>query len=133
MMDLSEINIGSLNPDIKTYLEKFKKVKVLILRQCNINSLDHLPSWKLSAIDLSQNNFKDNIIDKLATMTTLTQILLMENQIESLSNLKQLSALKLLTELDFTDCPVATEPNYRPTLFDSIKSLEILDRQDLNG
>lgn len=63
-------------------------------------------------------SFKDNIIDKLATMTTLTQILLMENQIESLSNLKQLSALKLLTELDFTDCPVAREPNYRPTLFD---------------
>jgi hypothetical protein len=42
----------------------------------------------------------------------------MENEIESLENLKQLSVLKHLQELDFTGCPVATEPNYRPILFD---------------
>ena len=28
---------------------------------------------------------------------------------------------------------MANEPNYRPILFDSIKSLEILDQHDLNG
>ncbi len=69
----------------------------------------------------------------MATITTLTQILLVENQIESLDNLKQLAAIKGLSELDFTGCPVANEPNYRPILFDSIKSLEILDQHDLNG
>lgn len=51
-------------------------------------------------------------------MSALTQILLMENEIESLENLKQLSVLKHLQELDFTGCPVANEPNYRPILFD---------------
>lgn len=50
-----------------------------------------------------------------------------------MDNLKQLAAIKGLSELDFTGCPVANEPNYRPILFDSIKSLEILDQHDLNG
>jgi len=34
MMDLSEIPIGRITDDIKKFLEKFKKVKVLILRKC---------------------------------------------------------------------------------------------------
>jgi len=35
-----------------------------------------------------------------------------------LANLKQLSVLKSLQEVDFTGNPVVTEANYRPTLFD---------------
>ena len=91
MMNLSEIDIGAFTDDIKQYLERFKKVKVLILRQCGLSSLEHLPSWKLSAIDLSENkysfidfSFKDDIIEKLAGFSGLTQILLMENKITSL-------------------------------------------------
>lgn len=104
MMNLTEVKIGTITEEIKRYLERFKKVKVLILNTCNLESLDNLPSWKLSAIDLSNNKyktlyirFKDNIISKLATITTLTQILLVNNQIESLDNLKQLSVLKSLS------------------------------------
>ena len=104
MMNLTEVKIGTITEEIKRYLERFKKVKVLILNTCNLESLDNLPSWKLSAIDLSNNKykalyirFKDNIISKLATITTLTQILLVKNQIESLDNLKQLSVLKSLS------------------------------------
>ena len=53
MMELSGINIGAFTPEIKAYLERFKKVKVLMLRNCHLDSLDNLPSWKLTAIDLS--------------------------------------------------------------------------------
>lgn len=53
MMDLSEIAIGRITDDIKKVLEKFKKVKVLILRKCDLDSLENLPNWKLTAIDLS--------------------------------------------------------------------------------
>ena len=44
---------------------------------------------------------------------------MMDNQIESLDNLKKLSVLKNLSEVDFMGCPVADKPNYRPILFDS--------------
>ncbi len=53
MMDLSEIAIGRITEEIKKALERFKKVKVLILRHCDLDSLDNLPNWKLTAIDLS--------------------------------------------------------------------------------
>jgi len=53
MMDLSEIAIGRITDETKKFLERFKKVKVLILRHCDLDSLDNLPSWKLTAIDLS--------------------------------------------------------------------------------
>ena len=52
-MDLSEIAIGRFTDDIKKELERFKKVKVAILRNSDLDSLDNLPNWKLTAIDLS--------------------------------------------------------------------------------
>ena len=63
--------------------------------------------------------FKDDIINKLTTIPSLTQILLMENQLQSLEVLKQLSCLKNLQEVDFSGNPVALEYNYRPILFDT--------------
>jgi hypothetical protein len=53
MMDLSDIQIGRITDDIRKVIEKFKKVKVLILRHCDLDSLENVPNWKLSAIDLS--------------------------------------------------------------------------------
>ena len=55
MMELSGIHINNFTPEIKSYLERFKKVKVLMLKDCNLDSLDNLPAWKLAAIDLSEN------------------------------------------------------------------------------
>lgn len=125
LLNLSEIKITNFTDEIKKELERFKKVKVLMLRQCDLDNLDNLPNWKLSAVDLSENRyeyyscrFNDDIINKLATIPSLTQILLMECDIRSLDNLKQLGPLKSLQELDFTNCPVTQTPNYRPTLFD---------------
>lgn len=53
MLDLSEIPIGNITEEIKKVLERFKKVKVLILRHCDLDTLENLPNWKLTAIDLS--------------------------------------------------------------------------------
>jgi hypothetical protein len=53
MLDLSEIPIGNITDEIKKTLERFKKVKVLILRHSGLDTLENLPNWKLTAIDLS--------------------------------------------------------------------------------
>jgi DNA integrity scanning protein DisA with diadenylate cyclase activity len=53
MLDLSEIHITNISEEIKKVLERFKKVKVLILKHCDLDSLENLPNWKLTAIDLS--------------------------------------------------------------------------------
>jgi|JI10StandDraft_1071094.scaffolds.fasta_scaffold1020646_1 hypothetical protein len=67
MMNLTEVKIGAITPEIKQYLERFKKVKVLILNTCNLESLENLPNWKLSAIDLSNNKYDFHYLDSKTT------------------------------------------------------------------
>ncbi len=56
-LDLNKINIGEFTEDIKKYLEKLKKVKVLLLNDCQLTSIALLPNWKLTAVDLSSNKY----------------------------------------------------------------------------
>jgi len=60
----------------------------------------------------------DSCLTKLASIPTLTQIICVGNQIENIDSLKQLSALKKLSEVDFSENPVAQKSGYRKTLFD---------------
>ena len=53
MLNLSELKLTKITEEMKKELERFKKVKVLMLRQCDLSDLDNLPNWKLAAIDLS--------------------------------------------------------------------------------
>ena len=82
----------------------------------------------------------DECLTKLATITSLVQIILIDNRIESTEALVRLHTLKKLEEVDFTDNPVTEQDNYRRALFDkyrvdlySIKSLEKVDQRDVNG
>jgi hypothetical protein len=54
-LDLTGIKIGRFSDEIKKFLEKLKKLSILILSECELDSLDNLPNWKLTAIDLSSN------------------------------------------------------------------------------
>jgi hypothetical protein len=54
-MDLSEIKIGQLTPEITKHLEKFKNVKVIIFQNCGLENLNNLPKWDLYVMDLSDN------------------------------------------------------------------------------
>lgn len=54
-LDLSKINIGKIDEETRKTLEKYKKVQILILVDCQLETLDALPNWKLTAIDLSNN------------------------------------------------------------------------------
>jgi hypothetical protein len=54
-LDLSEIDIGKFTPEIKKELEKCKKVTILILQGCNLQSLENLPKWALNVIEVSEN------------------------------------------------------------------------------
>lgn len=54
-LDLSKINIGKFDEETRKTLEKYKKVQILILSDCQLETLDSLPNWKLTAIDLSNN------------------------------------------------------------------------------
>ncbi len=54
-VDLSQIKIGKFTDDVKKCLEKCKNLSVLILNNCDLESLDNLPKLKLNIIDVSDN------------------------------------------------------------------------------
>ena len=54
-MDLSEIKMDKLTPEIVTHLNKYKNVKAIILNNCGLTSIENLPKWDLIVIDVSEN------------------------------------------------------------------------------
>lgn len=82
-----------------------------------------LGSWPLLISPTTSKSpslsLNDSIITRIASISTLTQIICVNNKIESLDNLKQLSSLKKLEEVDFGENPVSEKSNYRAALFDS--------------
>lgn len=54
-LNLTDIKIGKLTPEIKKAIEKCKSLEILILSGCGLNSLDNLPESDLTAIDLTSN------------------------------------------------------------------------------
>ena len=56
-LDLSEIKILRFDEETKKYLEKCKKIKYLVMQKCGLQSLENLPRWKLTAIDVSENKY----------------------------------------------------------------------------
>lgn len=54
-LDLSGIKIEKITPEIAKFLEKYSKVEMVILENCQLESLDNLPNWKIIAINVSEN------------------------------------------------------------------------------
>ena len=56
-LDLSQIKIGKITGDLKARLDKLKNVEVLILSSCELQSLEGLPNWNLTILDISGNKY----------------------------------------------------------------------------
>ena len=67
---------------------------MLILNNCDLESLDNLPKLKLNIIDVSDNKLNDSAIASLAVLPSLNRIIFSNNKVENLDSLKPLSQLK---------------------------------------
>lgn len=56
-IDLADTAIGKFTNEIRAYLAGFKHVEILILTGCELTSLENMPDWSLSAIDVSNNKY----------------------------------------------------------------------------
>lgn len=53
---LTDLEIGKITPEIAQVLDKCKKIEVLELSSCRLESLDNLPVFaKIKCIDLNDN------------------------------------------------------------------------------
>ena len=120
--------IGEISKEIKDYIQVFKNVEKLNLISCKLYSLNNLPELpNLIKIELDDNNLTEKEIIKLKEYPKLSEIYVINNNIASFEELKQLSNMRELHLLDFSDNPISQIKDYREKMFAIFPRLLYLD------
>ena len=114
----SPLFIKEINEHINQYIEVFKNVEILSISSCKLYSLENLPNFpNLTKIELNDNNLTEKEIIKLKKYPLLSEIYAANNKIKNFEDLKELSKMRELHLLDFTDNPICKSKDYRETIF----------------
>jgi Leucine-rich repeat (LRR) protein len=106
-LDLTDVEIGTLSPEDKVYLEKFTKVDNMIMLGCGLTSLENFPDLpELKRLELSENEFKGSDLVHLQKLKGLICLNLNGNKIDTMAELAHLKDLPLTT-LEVTGNPVS--------------------------
>lgn len=119
---------------MKQQLESFPDLLGLSLNSCgleNLNNLPHIPN--LSRIYLSNNKFKPSEIQKLLIYKKLEQVSIGNNQINSIEDLKPLTQIDSIVQLDLLGTEFSKQDKYRTLVFDHFPNLIALDNKDNEG
>ena len=83
-------------------------------------------------MDLSDNKISTGL-ENLTKCNKLSQLLLTNNRIKNIKDIECLANLKQLEILDFFNCAVSFEENYRKEIFGLVPTLKYLDGFDEYG
>lgn len=56
-LNLSDLKMTTISAEVKKVLDRAKNVEVVLLSDNELDNLDNLPDWKLTAFDLSNNKY----------------------------------------------------------------------------
>ncbi|KAH7277982.1 hypothetical protein KP509_38G018300 [Ceratopteris richardii] len=118
-------------PD-SSLLEQFSQLRLLSIANVGLASLADFPSLPhLERLVLSDNRISGGLEALVeAGLLCLRDLDLSNNKIQNIEDLYPLAKLNLLS-LDLYECPVTRMPDYRAKVFSSIKSLQYLDKVDV--
>ena len=120
--------VKEVNEHINKYIEVFKNVEILSMSSCKLYSLENLPNFpNLTKIELNDNNLTEKEIIKLQKYPLLSEIYAANNKIKNFEDLKELSKMRELHLLDFTDNPICKSKDYRETIFKIFPRVIFLD------
>ncbi|KAI3969833.1 hypothetical protein MKX01_038301 [Papaver californicum] len=115
-------------------LEKFKGLEHLSIANVGVTSLERFPCiTTLQKLNLSDNRIVRGLEFLVkAGLDSLRDLDLSNNRIQVVEDLAPLAELKL-ESLDLYECPVTKIKDYRSRVFGLVKSLQYLDKMDVNG
>ncbi|MCL7024749.1 hypothetical protein MKW94_000812 [Papaver nudicaule] len=115
-------------------LEKFKGLEHLSIANVGVSSLERFPCiTTLQKLNLSDNRIVRGLEFLVkAGLDSLTDLDLSNNRIQAFEDLAPFAELKLVS-LDLYECPVTKIKDYRSRVFGLIKSLQFLDKMDVDG
>ena len=74
---------------------------------------------------MSDNKISGSELEKLAIYNNLETLHLAANNVKTLKEVEKLKSLEKLVLLDFFNCPVTNEDNYREEVFKMFPNLEV--------
>ncbi|KAI3957530.1 hypothetical protein MKX01_001889 [Papaver californicum] len=141
--DFATVKTLTLDGAVKCYqgklpsenlFEKFKGLEHLSIANVGVSSLERFPCiTTLQKLNLSDNRIVRGLEFLVkAGLDSLRDLDLSNNRIQVVEDLAPLAELKL-ESLDLYECPVTKIKDYRSRVFGLIKSLQYLDKMDVNG
>jgi Leucine-rich repeat len=122
---LDEMPIGQLTELDRNFMESFTAMEQLSMNQCELSSLANLPrSDKIYRIELSENKITGDQLHHLHQYAgTLSTLKLATNNLASYEDVKALSGLTLLKNLDLEQNAVTKLSDYKQYMFRMLPSL----------
>jgi hypothetical protein len=68
-VDLSNLDLTTISKDVKKALDKAKGIEVLVISENKLTSLEGLPDWKLSSLNVSSNKYFPTHSDSLTPLS----------------------------------------------------------------
>ena len=128
--ECTEIVLSKRNLTKLVNFENFENLEALWLTNNNLTSITGLESnFRIKFLCCSFNRIISLENSSLHVMKFLETLYLNNNKLKNLDKvLNYLKQFSFLKNLNLFANPVAEEPEYRPRVIDSLKSLEIFDR-----
>ncbi|CAK93087.1 unnamed protein product (macronuclear) [Paramecium tetraurelia] len=134
-LDISEIRIEQLTPEITENLKKHPKLQSLAITGCGLKTLEGLPKMdSLEVLILEGNSLDFKALNYISeNFKKLVCLSLADNQIKSFEELRVLSNLPQLQQLDLSDNKVEQQTGYHQKIFQMLPNLQVLDNKNQEG
>lgn len=134
-LSLDGTAIERISEEDKAFLEQFKNLVTIHLNMTRLSSLENFPKIdSLNRVELAENFLKGNELEHLFKNENIKVLRLAKNKLSTLDEVKLLSGLKKLEDVDLVENPVTLLEDYkRDAIFEAIPSLKILDYVYANG
>lgn len=143
VVELDEIKVTKITPQLKAELEKFTAAKRLSMVACDLKSFENFPLLEeLEELDLTDNKIKGEELRNIPLMTQLRELCLSCNPINNIQDIKTLARFnKSLETLLLDESPLAkANKTYRKDIFQmyflnlyriggALRNVDLEDRQ----
>ena len=129
-----DLTCPQISNEMKTELESVTNLLCLSLNNCKLESLENFPKIpSLIRLEIMDNSFPGEHLAHLTALSSLQSLSLANNKISDFNQLKPLTQISNLVQLDLSECPISEKPDYRKTVFSMLEKLHILDNLDEEG
>lgn len=134
VVELESIPFKEITLEIKNLLESFTSLQYLAFNNCDLENLNNFPIIRgLIRLDLIANKLDGSHLNDILNSRYLQTLFLSANKISTVEELKPLTGLNNLLQLDIIANDVTHLADYHKKVFQILPSLKIVDSVNSEG